>query len=325
MAIAIGVDLGGSNLRIAAIRVADGALVAHHREPVGEPRDPDTIVRRLVAVIERMRAEAKLEAEAVVPVGIGLAAMLRDTAGTVANSPHLRWRDVPFGRLLAAALGGRARLGVYNDVNAIAYGEQVHGAARGVADVLLVFVGTGIGAGVIAGGRLVEGASSCAGELGHAKVVWGADAAPCACGGRGCVEAYIGGSYVQARARRELAAGARSIATRDTAIDAITPGDVDRAAAAGDAWALGLWAELAPLLGVTLANAIAVLNPARLVLGGGMLGRTQVLRAQVIAALHALAPAASLEPLTVADAILGDDAGLVGAALLADAGVSIIC
>ncbi len=320
--LAIGVDLGGSNLRLAVVRAADGAIVARHREPVGEPRDPATIVRRLVEVIARVRADAGVPDAAIIPVGVGLAAMLRDTAGTVANSPHLRWRDVPFGRQLAAALGPRAPVGVYNDANAIAWGERTHGAARGLADVLLVFVGTGIGAGVIAGGRLVEGASSCAGELGHAKVAWGPDAAPCACGSRGCVEAYVGGSYVQARARRELAAAARSI--DGLALDAITPGDVDRAAAAGDAWALGLWAELAPLLGVALANAIAVLNPARLVLGGGMLGRTPVLRAQVIAALYALAPAAALEPLTIVDAALGDDAGLVGAALLAHAGVSLI-
>jgi glucokinase len=320
---AIGVDLGGSNLRVAAIDDA-GALRAAHRAPLGEPRDPATIVAALVAAIERVRIAAGIAPAARVPVGVGIAAMLRDRVGTVANSPHLRWRDVAFGQLLAAALGPRAPLGVYNDANAIAWGEHVAGAGRGAGDLLLVFVGTGIGAGLIVDGRLVEGASSCAGELGHAKVAWGPDAAPCACGGRGCVEAYVGGSYVQARARRELAAGARSAIADTLAVADVTPGDVDRAAAAGDPWACALWAELAPLLGVALANAIAVLNPARLVLGGGMLGRTPNLRAQVIAEVHRLAPAASLEPLAIVDARLGDDAGIVGAGLLAAAGVAIV-
>ena len=199
-------------------------------------------------------------------------------------------------------------------------------AARGCRDVLAVYVGTGIGGGLIVGGQLAEGASNCAGEIGHTKVRWDDDAAPCMCGGRGCVEAYVGGRYLAERFRRELA-GKRvhtSVLERAGSPDAVTPAHVDAAALDGDPWALGLWTEVAALLAVALGNALAVLNAERLILGGGVLDRTPGLRAMTEIDLTLVAPAASLEPLSIAVAELGDDAGLVGAARLARDGVSIL-
>jgi glucokinase len=319
----IGVDLGGSNLRAAAFD-EDGATPREtHREPVGDDRAPDVIVERVAQTIERLAGGA----DGPVNVGVGVAALLRDRRGTVANSPHLRWRDVPFGELLGRRLGARYRLGVYNDVNAITWGEAVAGAARGYRDVLAVYVGTGIGGGLIVGGQLVEGASNCAGEIGHTKVRWDEAAAPCMCGGRGCVEAYLGGRYLAARIRRELAGKRRTTTVIERAggsIEAVTPGHIDAAALDGDAWALALWTELAALLAVALGNALAILNSQRLILGGGVLERTPALRAMTEIDLLLVAPPASLEPLTIAAAELGDDAGLVGAARLARDGVAII-
>jgi len=317
----IGIDLGGSNLR-AAIVDDDAKLVEHRREKTGEPRDPQTIVERCAAVCEDL---LRIAGAASATVGVGIAAMLRGNQGVIANSPHLRWRDVPFGQLLAVRLGARFQLGVYNDVNAIVYGEAVAGAARGSRDVLGVYVGTGIGGGLIVNNALVEGTSNCAGEIGHAKVRWDEHAAPCACGNRGCVEAYVGGSYVQRRIRDELAAGATSsVLALAGAADKAHPGHVDRAAAEGDPWALALWSELAPMLAVVLGNAIAVLNPERLVLGGGMLGRCPKLYEMVVNSLQIVGNAPSLEALTIVPAVLADDAGMVGAAHLAARGVSII-
>jgi len=320
--IQIGVDLGGSNLRAAAF--GEGVVpLASHKEPVGDDRAPAAIVERVATTIERLSAGA----DGPVIAGVGIAALLRDRRGTVASSPHLRWRDVPFGALLHHRLGPRFQLGVYNDVNAITWGEATAGAARGYRDVLAVYVGTGIGGGLITGGQLVEGASNCAGEIGHTKVRWNADAAPCMCGGRGCLEAYAGGRYLLARIRRELADPGRRTTVLERAggvIDAVTPSHVDAAALDGDAWALALWTEIAWLLAVTLGNALALLNSQRLILGGGVLARTPALREMTATDLMRVAPPASLEPLTIAEAALGDDAGLVGAAQLARDGVSIL-
>lgn len=322
--IQIGVDLGGSNLRAAAFGGADGATpLRSHRELVGDDRAPGAIVERVARTIEALAGGAPGQ----VTVGVGIAALLRDRRGTVAQSPHLRWHDVPFGELLGRRLGPRYRLGVYNDANAVTWGEAVAGAARGCRDVLAVYVGTGIGSGLIAGGQLIEGASNCAGEIGHTKVRWDKDAAPCMCGGRGCVEAYVGGSYLVARIRRELAdprVKTTVIERAGGSIDAVTPSHVDEAAWDQDAWAVGLWAELAELLGVAVGNALAVLNSQRLILGGGLLGRTPALRKMTGGMVIAVAPPASVEPLSVVAAELGDDAGLVGAARLARDGVSIL-
>jgi glucokinase len=317
----VGIDLGGTNLRAAAFAPESHVQIESVREPVGEPRDPDLVVERVARVAEQLAKDAP----APVPVGVGVAAMLRDHQGTVANSPHLRWRDVAFGHMLARRLGKRFSLGVYNDANAIVYGETVAGAARGSRNVLGVYIGTGIGGGLVVNGTLVEGTSNCAGEIGHSKVRWGEDAEPCACGQRGCVEAYAGGSYLQARIRRELSARTRSSAIALAGgVEHVHPGHVDMAAGDGDEWALGLWSEIAPLVAVALANAVAVLNPERLVLGGGVLARCPTLYQLVVTAFTVAAPVPSLEPLTVVQAELGDDAGLVGSARLASTGVSII-
>jgi glucokinase len=308
----IGVDLGGTNLRVAAFGDGIEPLLVR-REQVGAARAPEPMVERLAAIVDVVRTELGV-GDRVVPVGIGVA---------VANAPNLRWFGVPFGRMLAARLGAFSPLGVYNDVNAITWGEFQRGAAVGSRDALAVYVGTGIGGGLVVNGALVEGATNTAGEIGHTKVRWDDQAAPCECGSRGCLEAYVGGASVLRRIRAELVAGARSQAVELAGgVDLVTPGDVDRAAALGDEWALRLWAELGPLLGVVLANAVALLNPSVLVLGGGMLSRTPVLRDHALAALTVAAPVASMEALTVKDPVLGDDSGLVGASLFAEAGVS---
>lgn len=336
----VGVDLGGSNLRVAVYRelgaaaaacCANGQALAQEpaavvRHPVGEDRRMETIVDRIVGMVNEVLGAVGVSRVAVVPVGVGVAAMLSDRRGTVANSPHLGWRNLAFGPALAKRLGPARPVGVYNDVNAVAYGEFGVGAGAGSRDMLCVYIGTGVGGGLVMNGQLIEGATNCAGEIGHVKVAWNEDAARCNCGGRGCVEAYVGGSYVQSRIRRELTNGARSLAIDLAGGDAsaVNPGHVDAAAAEGDPWALALWTELAPLLAVAMGNAITLVNPDRVVLGGGMFGRTPTLRDQALLALSLVTPPALLDPVDIVMAALGDDAGLVGSALLADAGVSLI-
>ena len=183
---------------------------------------------------------------------------------------------------------------------------------------MAVFVGTGIGAGVISSGLLLTGANNTAAELGHTKVMVQANARICSCGLRGCVEAYIGGRQLQARARHELAHGAHSEATRMAGrAELVNPGHLDTAAALGDDYALDLYAEVAPLLGLTIANAVTLLNPRRLILGGGMLSRTPVLREHVLASFQVAVNPPAHENLEIVETTLGDQAGLLGSALLA--------
>ena len=324
--LAVGVDIGGSNVRLALYRGlvgAEGALapVARHSEPVGEDRSPEALARRLA---DRLRAlcqapDGSPTADAgLVPVGIGIAAML-DADGTVVNAPNLGWREVAFLDLLRAHLPAEQPVGLYNDVAAITYGEWQRGAGAGADDVLVVFVGTGIGGGLVAGGQLIHGASQCAGEIGHVKVVYGDDARLCGCGRRGCVEAYAGGGPLQRRIRAELAGHARSAAVRLAGGDpqAVHPGHLDQAAALGDRYALDLYDEIAPLLAAAIGNAVTLLNPRRLILGGGVLSRTPIFYEHLVTALQLAINPALWNPLRLVEPLLGDDAGMVGSALMA--------
>ncbi len=333
--VVVGIDLGGTNMRAAVFRglgaAAEKAMVAplgpeeeavlrpvaERREKVGSERAPERMVERMGALVEGLLDEAGARGE-VVPVGIGLAGMLRGQSGIVAQSPHLGWRNVSLGDMMRARLGDRHRVMVENDVNAITWGEFVLGAGRDVTDVLAVYVGTGIGGGAVCDGRLLRGGTGCAVEIGHTKVVFDDSARQCACGLKGCVEAYAGGEFLQRRARAELAGGARSAAVGIAGgPEAVNPGHLDAAAAEGDEYALNLWQEIGPLVGVALANAVTLFNPNRLILGGGVLSRTPVLKEHIIAALEVAINPPAQEDLGVENAALGDDAGLVGSALLA--------
>jgi glucokinase len=317
MTLAVGVDLGGTNLRAALVdTLAHGgelpALQHELRLELAGDTAPESVAARLAQAVETVAKGAPHA-----PVGIGVAGMLRGDTGVVANAPNLGWRDVDFRALLTVRLPTR-RIELHNDVNAIAFGEHAFGAGRGVPDALCVFVGTGLGAGLVAGGILIKGATHVAAELGHVKVVVGPDARPCGCGARGCIEAYVGGQKLQERARVELRAGARSRAVELAGgADRVHPGHLDQAAREGDAYASGLWGEIAPLLGLVLANAVTTLNPGRLILGGGVLWGAPELKRLALAAYRELCNAPSREACQVVDAALGDAAGILGAAALA--------
>src|SRR5262249_19191826 len=126
------------------------------------------------------------------PIGIGVAAMLKGDTGIVEKAPNLGWHDVDFRGLIAARLPGRP-IRLANDVGAITFGEYSFGAGRGTEHLLCIYAGTGIGGGLIAGGRLITGATGIASEIGHSKVIYAPDARLCGCGQRGCIEAYAGG------------------------------------------------------------------------------------------------------------------------------------
>ncbi len=253
--------------------------------------------------------------------GVGVAGQVLGASGMVLNAPNLGWRDVPFGDLLAAELGHPVRL--LNDLSAAAWGERCFGAARGVDDAVLVFVGSGVGCGLILGGRLHEGAGGVAAELGHIKVTpRGVQPRKCGCGEWGCLEAYSGGMNLAARVRDDVADG-KATAVLAAAGDAsrISAAAVEQAYREGDPYARDLWAEVGELLGTAMANLVTVLNPARLVLGGSvLLGCPNLMRISR-AHLGDRASRSARKSLSVELAGLGDDAGVVGAALLAGGAV----
>lgn len=315
--LALGVDLGGTNARAAVVDTATGAIVAARKELLIE-RGAEPVVRILAALTKGAAADAGVEPASLGTVGVGVAGQCLGATGIVLNAPNLGWRNVALGGMLAGALGQAVR--VTNDLSAAAVGEHAFGAARGISDALVVFVGSGVGAGLILGGRLFEGTYGVAGELGHVKVKpprAGMKERLCGCGEWGCLEAYAGGTNVGARVREDVNAGladrVKALAGSDAAVSTAT---VEAAYEEGDLYARELWGELGELLGRAIAAATTLLNPARVVLGGGVLGGcpnlARIVRAQVMDKT-ARAARAGVE---VVSAELGDDAGLIGAALL---------
>lgn len=302
---AVGVDLGATNARAALVDVTRGVVLAETKQ-AWTSRAPEAVAATVAQAVQAVDPKGER-----CGVGVGFAGMLRGWTGVVVNAPNFGWREVDLRAPLRALVGQRCE--IYNDLNAITYGESRWGGAAGMDSVLCVYVGTGVGGGIITNGKLYAGATHLAGEIGHTKVVIGGR--PCGCGMRGCLEAYASGRHIQLRAQEALQQGQKSLALELAgSIEAIHAGFLDQAAVRGDAYASGLWDEVAGLLGLALANAVTTLNPARLVMGGGVWQGAPELGRRTVARLLELMNQPAREGFAVCDTKLGDQAGMLGAA-----------
>lgn len=312
---AIGMDLGGTNAR-AAVVDERGRVVSSHRQAL-EKNDPQSAADALGFCVDQAISESKFDPSGCVGYGAGVAGQLEAGSQRVLVAPSLGWRDVDFAALLRSRLKSSVR--ICNDLSAAALGESRAGAARGYANAILLFVGSGIGSGLVLNGRLYEGATGVAGEIGHVKVHPGGRT--CGCGEKGCLEAYAGGHNLGRRAGEAIAAG------RETSLEVPeglnpTAKLIAIAAEKGDRLSLELFEEAAELIGVAAANVVTLLNPDVLVLGGGVLMGSSLVRDGIEQTVRNQASRTALSRLVIADTVLADDAGVVGAAFLAreDAG-----
>ncbi len=241
-----------------------------------QERSPTAVVEVIAQAAAAALSAAKVDVRG---CGVGAAGQIHRDSGVLAVAPNLGWRNVPLGALLTARLGRPVR--VVNDLAAAAWGELNAGAGRGAQDVYVVFVGSGVGSAIIANGQLVRGAGGVAGELGHTKVIPGGRR--CGCGELGCLEAYAGGHNLIAQARELMAAGRSPVLTGLTGGEParLTPVTLEKAAEAGDAAAKEIHERAGQMLGMAVANMVTVLNPARLILGGGVLMNCAGLRHHV--------------------------------------------
>jgi glucokinase len=316
--ISLGIDLGGTNARAAVVDRDSGAILASHKE-MHRSRTPEAVVEVVAEAVRQSLAAAGVDVAHVRGAGMGVAGQVLGRSGVVLNAPNLGWRDVPLGDLVARRLGLEVRIA--NDLSAAAWGERRFGAAKGLDDAALVFVGSGVGSGLILGGRLHEGHRGVAGELGHIKVRplrATTSRRLCGCGQHSCLEAYTSGVNIAARVREELAAGSESAVTDLVGSDLarVTATAVDEAYGKGDAYARELWGEVGALLGTALANLVTLLNPARVILGGGVILGCPGLEAIVHRVFEEEVSRSAGACVTLDRAHLGDDAGVIGAALL---------
>ncbi len=304
-----GVDLGGTNLRVAVVD-PDGSVVEERR--VSTPPTLDGIVDEIT---DAVRAFAPLRPDARA-LGVGAAGMV-DHQGTIHYSPNVpAFLHAPVRDRLEHATGLPAV--VDNDANVAVVAELVHGAARGCTEVLLITLGTGIGGGVVTRGDVLRGAHGFGAEIGHFQV--DPDGPLCACGQRGHWEALASGTALGALGREWAAAGAAPsvLARASGSIDDITGILVGDVAQSGAADAIAIVEEYARRVAIGLVGLVNIFDPERVVVSGGLVELGDVLLAPLRLAFDGRIEGAAHRPaVPILAAELGGRAGVVGAAVLA--------
>lgn len=306
-----GIDIGGTKIAGAVVD-AEGRVIAESR--VESPAtDPEAMEAAAAGLVAELVAEHPVTA-----IGVGAAGYIASDRSTVLFAPNIAWRNEPLGVDLARLTG--LPVVVENDANAAAWGEFRHGAGRDVDDQLMVTVGTGVGGGIVTGGHLLRGAFGVAAEIGHLCVV--PDGRLCGCGNRGCLEQYGSGSAL-VRATREAVAGSSLLAQGllDRAggdPSAITGPMITEAAQDGDRFAIEQLEELGAWLGHGIASLVTVLDPAVIVVGGGVSLAGDLLLDPLRATFDRELAGRGFRPRAeVRPAALGNRAGVIGASDLA--------
>ncbi len=270
MRVIVGIDLGGTNIVCGCVAEDGSSIHGVVSVPTGAEQGPDAVVQRIVAAAKQSIEECRAEIPGVTVVGAGVGAPgpMDTRSGVVLLTPNLGWVNMPLRQRLQDGLGLRTALD--NDANCAVLGEWWMGAARGTQVTIGLTIGTGIGGGIIIGGRLYHGASDIAGEVGHITI--DANGRRCKCGNYGCIEAYASGPNIALRAVEALESGAESSLPSYVAGDLrkITAQTVYQAAQAGDELALEVVRDTAKFLGAAVAGLINIFNPEAIVIVGGV-------------------------------------------------------
>ncbi len=319
---AIGVDLGGTNLRVAVVD-DQGKLLEKLTTGTEVARGRERVITEMCADIQQLVGKFRT-AGTLYGIGIGVPGIIDLGTGFLHESPNLPgWENSPVRDEIERRLGTRVVL--ENDANAAALGEAWLGAGRDLDDLGMFTLGTGVGGGLILRGRIWHGMTGMAGELGHLTVE--SEGVPCGCGNRGCLEQYASATAV-VRMAREAAAGGRAPELQRALGDpGFSAKAVYQLALAGDAPAREIFRTLGRALGIVVADMVNALNLPMIVIGGGVAGAWEMfapaMREQVAQrsfVYRATAPAESAGgergKTQITRALLGSDAGLFGAARL---------
>ena len=321
MSIALGIDFGGTKVLAGVVNLETGEVLATAKKKTDALDSADQMMDRLYTVVESATEKAGIAVKELSGIGVGLAGQVDTHRGILLGAPNLSQStvDLPMADLLTKRFKVPARL--RNDVQVAAIGEAAFGAGRDQPDFVCIFVGTGIGGAIVRRGVLVTGAAGAAGEIGH--IVIHANGRICGCGGRGHLEAYASRTAMTQALLGEMKRGRPSMlidAVNDSdeapGGTAIRSGQLAAAVDAGDELALEMVNEAGRYLGYGLASAINLLNPARIILGGGVIEAVGLLFHVAERTARREALATSAQSVKIVPAKLGDNSGVVGAAML---------
>ncbi|HUJ16409.1 MAG TPA: ROK family protein [Nitrospirota bacterium] len=303
----IGVDLGGTNLRVALLS-ADGEIIVKKKEVTRSSEGWKTVVAQLVENIERLREVAVERGLSVAAVGVGAPGVIKMEKGIVVKSPNFPdWNNLPLRELLEKAL--QVPVIIENDANAAALGEQWRGAGRGINSMILLTLGTGVGGGIVLDSRIWQGADGMAGEIGHMTLI--PDGRQCGCGNTGCLEMYASARGIVLSYREALLQTGTSQAAE------VTSAQIYKAARDGDSVARSVMKDMGRMLGIGIASLINIFNPQMIVIGGGVKDAWELFIGSTREEVMRRAFQVPAERTEIVPSMLGDDAGIVGAAATA--------
>ncbi|MBP1729855.1 MAG: putative glucokinase [Deltaproteobacteria bacterium] len=309
----VGVDIGGTKI-IAGLASEAGRVIRHAQIPTEGQNGYPAVRDRIVRLVADVLSGTGVKKSSIKQVGLACAGQIDQARKRVLFSPNLNWRNKPLGRDIEAATG--LPVSLENDVNAATYGEWRFGFKKEGLNVVGIFLGTGIGGGLILNGRLFRGSRDVGGELGH--ITLNPHGYQCRCGNRGCFEAYCGGSYVVGRVRERLEQGYRGRLWEIVGGDPVGlhAGHVEEGYYLGDELCSEAWGEVIEYLGVGLQSVANLLNPDLILLGGGVIQGTKKLVHEARLVMKQRAMPASTKGLRVERTRLHQNAMILGAAFV---------
>ncbi|MHA7965961.1 ROK family protein [Paenibacillus sp. CAU 1782] len=311
----IGIDLGGTNIKAALYDLSFHCLVERMIDTQTD-RGPEHVLNRIAALAEEMLAELGFSQSQVACMGMGIPGLLDPVKGYSVFSPNFPgWSSIPVVDIMRQTF--TFPIYIDNDVRVNLYGEWRFGAGAGCRNLVLLTLGTGLGSGIVMDGRVLYGATSSAGEIGHMNMY--REGRPCRCGSSGCLSRYVSATGMVNTFKEQLAAGRTSLVAEwvNGQTEAITARLISEAYDQGDALASEVLRETGTLLGFGLSNVINLFNPELIIIGGGMSAAGERLLQPTREAVAAHALEMPRETCRIVTAHLGGKAGMLGAAVYA--------
>lgn len=304
----IGVDLGGTAIKV-GICSEEGQLLHTYEGPTEKEKGSDTVVGNIEKYVRLVVEQSPFEWDQVAGVGAGVAGFTNVKEGIIILAPNVGLKDLHIRKILEERLGKPVMID--NDANVAALGEAWGGAGKGVENCVCYTLGTGVGGGIIINGKIYQGFSGMAGELGHVSVVPDLEAIQCGCGKMGCLETVSSATGIIKMAKDAVARGERTSLAQ---VENIMAKDVFDAAKSGDEAAVRIVNRAAFYLGKSMAATAVILNPELFIVGGGVSHAGDILFDEIRSVFAKLTPEPVQKGLRIVPATLGNDAGMVGAA-----------
>jgi glucokinase len=308
---AIGLDIGGTKI-LAAIIDRNGNVLNQSQTPTSPELGYEITMERVLTAVRTVLADSQVKRNRIRGIGVATAGVINTATNEVIFANNLGWEDVPLGQIIEHQFGLPVQLN--NDASTAVIAESIWGAGRGIDDLIYVTVSTGIGAGIISGGRLMTGVSDSAGEFGHITIR--DDGPRCGCGNYGCLETYASGTAIARMAIEQMKqSGPRArLPIAERAISEITAKEVIEAAEAGEPGAVEIIKKAGYYLGVGTVNLIHLFNPSMIVFGGGVIGGGSMILAEVERTLNERCIEGMLQNVRISKSILGNEISVKGAA-----------